>query len=737
MDVIKRYRDIGFGSINYLPWSAATQIEENKQLLTLIPQYKTDFTVEAVKAVSFAKHGFKDLRKIGELTPEIEKKIEDAAFEAAQTYPEINIWYLGSELEYLVHDGDYKKFAKLQLAAAKGVRRFDSGKKFYLGGSCNMEPRSGTMHVDKYLKTVRELDSSFKFDGVTIHPYRTMPEHPDLDDDAAYFFSVLDKHGYKDAPVLWEEGIYYTYYNIPAWGLDPHQGCTTDHYRAGCPSYHMGWGERIAAAYFARSWLVALKYQDRVKQFNGWCSWMSMDAYLTPFALQKIPNTLGHLLGNAVFKQDIRFAPEMRCYVFEDEKKRPVAALWSHMPNVDRGFGESPKAAFNFKGQSPEFIDLMENPRSAGMDKDGNCEIQVTPFPLFIRGGAGDWDKLCASVRNARSLNSDKASLQISAKPLSASGLEITFVNQVTRDFNGKILLSAGGKPVERDLSLKGRESVKITVPMSVPIPADKIADIRLPVEILETGVKPFKTDLSFTAFAVKKLSGQTPDWKNIPAIKITNRSIHKSTSSGTDNTLVTEAAGYPGDFEAEYQMAWSKDDLWLRVNVTDDVFYHDANKKDTGGRYYNDSLQIYIDSLCNARQKETKGFDGDDYNYDFYPNMVKGSTSEPDGAVTAFRRYCPEQQMIGGLFAVQPNTVEPDIKGSFKKTDKGYVYDLKIPGRLIAPVELRDGSVCGFCVYLNDHDGKCVKGALSTTSEPGTGGYQNPHLYPVMLLTE
>jgi hypothetical protein len=496
----------------------------------------------------------------------------------------------------------------------------------------------------------------------------------------------------------------------------------------------MGWGERISAAYFARSWLVALKYQDRVKAFNGWCSWLYMDAYLTPMALQKIPNTLGMLLGNAVFKKDIRFAPETRCYVFEDEKQRPVAALWSHVPKVDRGFEESPVARFNFEGQELEIIDLMENERSVVNDAKGVTDIPVTPFPVFIRGMAGGLASLCKAIQNGRLTDSDKALVQISAKPANTSELKVEFRNLVTREFQGQADIKLQDKVIEKKILLKEKGTEEVIVPMPEKIPLDKIAEIKLPITLKEEGTKPLAVDLSFNAFAVKKLKGKitvtgnAADWKDIPAIGLANRNI--STSKGAVSLLPLgdnpEKVGYTGDHEAEYQMAWDDENLYLRVNVTDDKFFHE--QKDCIHRWNNDCLQVYIDTICDARSKETRGFDGNDYNYDFFPNE--------DGTLTAFRRYAPEQQQAGGLFAPMPNMVEPDVKGTFRKTEKGYIYEIAFPKRLIAPLQLKAGSVSGFAIYIADHDGSYIKSALTTTP-PGTGGYLNPHLYPVMLLGE
>jgi len=739
-DVLKRLREIGCGAASH-----GLRGGPNKEYFDGIAEYGISFN-NAVMLFVLNKGVFTvdeearmTLREIESVSPELEKKLEDACYEKAKAYPWVNSWMLGSELEgfKLVQTKNFKDFAKLEIAFYKGIKRFDPNKKANLGGSCNMEPRNGIMYVDKYLEAVKELDPAFKFDGVTIHPYRTTPENPDLDDDAAVFLAMLDKHGYKGAPVYWDEGIYYTHYNIPAWGLDPHKGCSTDHYRGGCPGYHMGWGERISAAYSARSWLVALKYQDRVKVFNNWGSWLYMDVYLTPQAIQKIPNTLGILLGNAVFKKDIRFAPETRCYIFEDEKQRPIAALWSHNPKVDRGYEESPIGRFNFGGEKIQIFDLMENERSVKNDAQGFTDIPVTPFPVFIRGKAGELENLCKTIQDGRIIDSDKAVVKITAKPSNAAELEVEFRNFVTREFRGQADIKLQDKVIEQQIRLKEKGAENVIIPMPEKIPFDRVAEIKLPITLKEEGVKPLAVDLSFKAFAVKKLKGKITvtgnagDWNDIPAIQITNRCISTTKYAGgarirplDDNP---EKVGYPGDHEAEYQMAWDDENLYLRVNVTDDKFFHEI-KKDAGGRWNNDCLQVYIDTLCDARSKETRGFDGNDYNYDFFPNE--------DGTLTAFRRFAPEQQQAGGLFAPMPNMVEPEIKGTFRKTENGYIYEIAFPKRLIAPLQLKAGGVSGFGVYIADHDGGYLKSALTTTPS-GTGGYMNPHLYPVMVLVE
>ena len=664
----------------------------------------------------------KFLRNIRKMTPEIEKTVEDSSYQAAKKHPHAEKWCLISEAEWacpLVRDSNYADYARLLIASYKGIKRANPAKKVFLGGSCNMEPRTGTRFVDEYLTAVAKADKTVKFDGVTIHPYRTTPENPDLDSDAKVFFDMLDRHGYKDVPVYWEEGIFYPCFNIPEWGLTPHKGCSSNHARMGAVSYHMGWGERMSAAYSARSWLVALKYQDRVKMFIEMSNEGALDSDLTPYARQLVPNTLGNLLGDAVFRKDIRFAPDTRSYVFEDGRNRPVAVVWSHDPRVDRGFAESPVGEFDFKGLKFEVFDLMGAKRTVEPDSGGRCLIPVTPFPMFIRSAPGTLDALCKVIQNVRLRGTEKAAIGVSAKPLDGSTLRLQFLNRLTRPFDGT---AAVGKQ-KKALKLGARESKTMDIAMPDGISDGKISTVDIPVTLTEKDRKQ-SVLLKFDIFTVRKVKGK-PDWNAIASIPVKNRNIVK-TDGGVQ---LKEPVGYPGDFEASFKMAWNDDFLYLKVDVVDDKFVHvTENLRSVGSRYYNDSLQIYIDTLCDARDKATRGFDGNDYNYDFYP--------EKDGSVTAYRRYAPEIQAAGGLFAPLPDMVEPGIKGTFKRTEKGYSYDIAIPKFLVNPFALKKGNCCGFAIYLNDRDGARVKSGLSLTP-PGTGGFRNPHLYPVLLLTE
>lgn len=731
----RRMRLIGLSSFCYFPVATPS---DKESFMTLTNEL--GFRHFGIRMIQGGKIGDVEFNfpQMTKVTPEIEKKVENACYQKAKKYPWINMWFLESEsnggngMKFgVLKNGNFQDFAKLILACYRGVKRFDKNKKVFLGGGAtDMSPVIGIRWTDRVLDAVNKVEPGKRFDGIAIHPYQTTPEDPDLDDNAQAFFKMIDAHGYADIPVYWMEGIYYTPFNIPEWGLTPHKGCSMDHWRAAAFSYDMGWAERISAAYYARSWLVSLKYYKRVKNFNGWMYTNCIDAYLTPLAMQKIPNTLLNLLGDAVFQKDIRFAPKCRAYVFEDEKRRPVAAIWSHISKVDHGYEQSPIGEITFTGELPEVFDLMENRISLQSDANGRVIIPITPFPIFIRGKAGTLDSLCDSIAKISLQNSQISPLRVFTRPGGLGTVNVTMMNLLSRSIKIDGSLKIQGRTFKQNFTLKPTGKSIKKFPLASPIALDKIEDVSVVMNVkINDGGGKIKSDGSFKCFAIKRINkaitidGNISDWRGIPAIKISNRCIQKKFNVKDD-----EKIGYKGDQEATFRVAWDENKLYLLVDVVDDKLVH-LPRKNISGRYYNDSVQIYIDTFGDGRMKGIKDFDGNDYEYDLFPNITNNS-------LTVYRRFAPEQQIAGGLLAPRPRTIAKLAKAAFKRTAKGYIYEVAFPKQILAPMILEAGTSVGFSLFINDVDNKRWKSSLTLTP-PGTGGFRNPHLYPVMLLAE
>ena len=165
-----------------------------------------------------------------------------------------------------------------------------------------MDPKHGTKWVERYIQDTRKIDPNANFDGAACHHYRDFPENPDLDSDIAEFLEMLDRNGCKDWPFYINEGGNYCPFNIPQEGISPYICHSANGWYFGPLSYHIGRAERIASAFSARNWLIALKYQDRVKCMQDFHTpGRYMDFDFTPRPYEKMPNTLGRLLGQCFF----------------------------------------------------------------------------------------------------------------------------------------------------------------------------------------------------------------------------------------------------------------------------------------------------------------------------------------------------------------------------------------------------------------------------------------------------
>ncbi|MBP3394246.1 MAG: hypothetical protein J6M38_06995, partial [Lentisphaeria bacterium] len=209
----------------------------------------------------------------GIITPEYLARVTNAAKIVAKKHPWITLWSFGGEVKAKFPDEWWSKdaspeatvkiFAQILKAFADGVRQGNPQAKVYQDAPCNMNPGGGIAETELLLKECNRI--GVKFDVIGIHPYRFSPENPDLDADIRTFLAMLDRNGYKDTPVFFPEMMHWGAYNIPQWGTESSswQG-TPRSWHNGAISYDMGWTEKLSAAWRARSWLMALKYSDRI-----------------------------------------------------------------------------------------------------------------------------------------------------------------------------------------------------------------------------------------------------------------------------------------------------------------------------------------------------------------------------------------------------------------------------------------------------------------------------------------
>ncbi|XHR26709.1 MAG: sugar-binding protein [Chthoniobacteraceae bacterium] len=669
----------------------------------------------------------------GEVTEEYLEEFKNAAKTIASENPWIPMWTFGIEIfskfpvDWWSKDGSpvnaYRNYAKLSKAFYLGVKEGNPKARVYQDAPSNMSPERGIPETGLLLEETNKL-GGFKFDMIGIHPYRKTPENPDLDADTQLFLSVLEKNGYGSTPIFWPESMHYGPYNVPKWGIVSESWLPPSCWYYGTLSYDMGWAEKISAAWRARSWLVALKYQDRVKSMmsSAFMNNFEMDLNLTPFATQKISNTLGRLLGNAYFKKDIRFAPYIRCYVFEDELMRPVAAVWCHHPKVDAGTMVPPEVTIRAKQTLQQIFDLMEGERTFSLDKNGDMKYAASSFPLFFRGKPGTLDAFIQSFENAVAASAEGASpLMLSGKPSAPDQIEVAAKNALSKAFEGE--LNNGAEKMALKIQPSGAASFQVRAPS--PLSTREIVDEKLPLSI-RSRTSAFNATLCFSGFLCPKapgsitVDGEIDDWEAIAPIPLKNRYLRDKTLKSVSNA----------DFSGWFKTAWTPQGIYICVKITDDKFAVKPFSR-PGDRWNNDALQIFFDSFCDARSKLQQVCDENDYEYAVHPS-ADGLQSE------VYRRRTPDPQLGLATQAPQNNTIAKDIPSAFKQTADGYVYEVFFPAKYLLPIRLEKGSAVGFGLSVNDRDDLQGDAKSSLTISPdGTDCSNQPQLWPAMLLWE
>lgn len=642
-------------------------------------------------------------RELETFSPEVLKAVEEAAFRIAGEHPHVKYWTAHTEPSGYytsIRNHKMKEYAKYILALNRGIMRATPDAVFNPMGACGMG-KQGRDEVLSLLRCCNELEPETRFKVIDIHTYRDFPELPDTEMDLTAFMDGLEKVGYKDIPIHLGEGAYWTPVIVNEWlGIAPWQATVTkDRYGMHVPTYDLGWGEQVSAAMVLRHWLVAYKYMDRVK-FT--CPWLTLliDNY-QPFAWLCMSSNLTDLLGNSTFRQDIRFAPGARAYLFEDRAGRPVAAIWHFEEMLDRGLKNSGEMSLDSKGLDLEFIDIMGNLCSV-RNNAGTVTLPLSNYPVFIRARKGETDKLAKAISAARVMNMDKLPVELLATGVKGMDrIQFDAVNLLSRTV--ELELAIGSGPMEK-IVFPPNSRKQMSVSPGAPLSFNKVNDIAIPVKVRYEG-REMTSEFNLSILPLRKVR-KGFQWKDIPSIPL--KYVHPEFFAKM-NGLKWNG---PNDLSGSYKAAWSREGLYFRFDVTDDDFVMDhSTKRGVEGWYDNDTIQLFIDSLGDGRENGRRGnanFDWNDYSYELLP------TSENSAVV--YRRHAPDQQQTGGLNGLKNNVLEPAAICKFERKGNKLIYDVFIPARCLQPMELSAGSMPGLGIKVFDRDGKdkCAKQVLS-----------------------
>ncbi|MFA7235552.1 MAG: sugar-binding protein [Phycisphaeraceae bacterium] len=663
-------------------------------------------------------------RKTCHLTDEQLKQVEERAYQKAAAYPEVQYWKLNNEPPvqfYIDNVKDTGAMARVLRAARRGLLRANPRAKVISPDPSNMYPNSGIA----FINTLLEVSAGDPpFDIAAIHPYRAKPEEPDRDRDAGAFLNMLDRNKFR-GDAWFTEGIYHNPYNIPLLDLNVHHGCTSDHYRGGDLSYAMGWGERMAAAYTARSWLVSLKYSDRVKLDVDWgfLRYSHSDIDLTPRPVVFAANTLVRVLGNATFKRDLVLAANIRCYVFQNEKNQPVAAIWAADDEVDRGRSPGPMLDVGTLATAlpaSQVIDFMGG--GAAMP----AKLRVGPFPQFIVGPVASMDSFLDQLALAVSDSGGELFPYLALR--SVDQVHLVIANSLGRPFRGRAtIMRQTERLAEADLDIapRGQWAWILTQPLT----DNQVNATDLTLKVVSEGVRDQSFNLTGTWMKWPKrknpivLDGDLSDWAGCFRMPLVNQM--QFTLGATDKLRsqypVPPAWKGADDLSAEFHAAWDEQNLYLAFKVRDDVYRPGPSVPLS---WQGDGLQLYLDGWADARGKPAKGYDNNDQAFMVCPNPAA------DAAVL-YREFAPERQL-----AFLNTGMVNAAKVAVHKTDDGYlIYELAIPAREVEPVKLKALEKFGFGCLVNDADNDYRKRILTITP-PGTEPSRSPKLYPTVILT-
>lgn len=742
---------LGMGAISYtVPWFGQSHFDQGDW--NLLKKYNLDEQWGAIrenigwKSTINMKPWLWDGTNINAFVTfpdELLKWVEEQSYQSATSRPFQTFYSIDSEPAgkwAAIKRGHPEEYAKMLTAINHGLKRANPEIEFCPYGTWNMG--HGTAEIANMLTLLKRVDPESKYTKIEVHSYREFPEDPDVETDLKTFFQRLENAGYPDILIRVGEGSYYFPMFRPTLGMYPWSGVGSHDGYSGIviPSYDLGFGEKIGAALTLRETAMYYKYDDRI---FGNCSWNPryIDQY-SPCGWVVANTALLEMLGNASFKDDIRFSPMSRCYVFDDGEGHATAIMWRGETAFDRGKAQAVTAQIPFGDLDVEFFDMYGNQVSGIVNREpggegkgeatqlsdpnsqhattsdvghGTSNIPLSGYPVYMRVPMTKYDRFVEALKETYvPEDATRLPLTTALKLKDANTAELKVINPLSRTLSASLKIDGLTNSVE--ILLKGGAE------MSVPIPLDKTITSAGFAEVKKTAVFTYEGtcfhDLFETsALAVEYVNGDV-DWSKLPDVEIGNFSKWQPKGPHTDR-----------DFGAKLKLGWNEHGLYMGLDVKDNIFIGESSQ-DPKTWGMSDMVWFCFDSYANGRERAKRK----DYGMDF-DDFSNGLFVPPDGKGYCLRRRAPDHQLTGGAgYGFVAGTVEDHYKVDFSRSDAGYRWRVEMPAYYLMPLRLESGAVSpgfGISVYDKDYGGPNDPPVKSVSR--GSGDEQ-PHTWPQLI---
>ncbi len=545
---------------------------------------------------------------------------------------------------------------KATIAMAAAIRELDPHAKI-TGPGCHVKAD----FLNAWLKT----GVGRVLDALTEHPYRQLPEMPDLETAQKDFQAVLKQYR-PNLPILSSESGNMNFPTLPDNRIHPIaiQNAAKDlryaliEFACGIRTYFHFQSTGIDLGY---AWTGVLGDPE-----HHWAP--------APF-LYAVRNA-ADLLGDAPVAERVRLGQNKRCYIYDTPSGR-VAVLWQ--------WNGSPETLVF--SRPADFIDMMGNRFTTN-------RLKLDEYPVYLKTPLPT-EALKQFLLSAKQIGIEKP-LQTSVELRGKNAFAIRLNNLTSQTLTGSVEC-AGRKQA---FKLYGEKSLSLEYPSPAPI---SLKTQRLPLKVHVDGFRDEEKTIRLSGITVPRspkelnIDGDLSDWPaGFASVELTGehaRRLLPWSESDRKN-------------HAELRFAWTPSALYLAVTVHKEQF-HPEERFGKMAIWRGDSLQIGIDTMKNA-VRETKGLQSDDFEYEigeFRKRPLVWRQKASSATWDSFGKATGEVE---------------DVKLAIRHLPGKTVYEMAFSPVSVSPFRLLEGSSCRLNVLVNFSDGSKRIGWLQLS--PGMG---------------